>query len=338
MGRRPRPARLRPPTQAVTLEAPLGGSGEPDAVVASVLDRLGARRSGWNAGDVRGEVEQIVAMAGVVADDAARRELAEDLTSRALAGCVPLLTRAGRARARAGLDLPTSTGRRGRPHTPTHCPCRLGNSGTRPARPGGSRPPPSWTPPNGRWSPHSLAGVHSPSSKAPPAPARRPRSPPPAPAQPTARGRTTQCRRSPPAHEHRTGDAPGSRHRRLFTAPQGGPLRARNWRTRVFDVAVKRAGLASQQRGDMLRPHDLRHTCASLHIKHGTPPKVLSDMLGHASVAITLDRYGHLYPGDAHLYVDRLGEVALAARADYLRTDDVSTTPTGPEEDAQNGV
>jgi integrase len=124
----------------------------------------------------------------------------------------------------------------------------------------------------------------------------------------------------------------------LFTAPQGGPLRARNWRTRVFDVAVKRAGLASQQRGDMLRPHDLRHTCASLHIKHGTPPKVLSTMLGHASVAITLDRYGHLYPGDAHLYVDRLGEVALAARADYLRTGDISTTPTGPEGDAQNGA
>lgn len=58
-------------------------------------------------------------------------------------------------------------------------------------------------------------------------------------------------------------------------------------------------------------------------------------MLGHASVAITLDRYGHLYPGDVHLYVDRLGEVALAARADNARTGDVSTAPTGPEEDAQ---
>ena len=111
----------------------------------------------------------------------------------------------------------------------------------------------------------------------------------------------------------------------LLTSPQGGPLRSGNWRYRVFDPAVKATGLASQQRGDVLRPHDLRHTCASLHIKHGTPPKVLSTMLGHASVAITLDRYGHLYPGDVHLYVDRLGEVALAARADYLRT------PANPE-------
>ncbi len=74
----------------------------------------------------------------------------------------------------------------------------------------------------------------------------------------------------------------------------------------------------------MLRPHDLRHTAASLHIKHGTPAKVLSTLLGHASVSITLDRYGHLYPGDAAAYVDRLGEVALAARADYLRTDPLS--------------
>jgi hypothetical protein len=47
-----------------------------------------------------------------------------------------------------------------------------------------------------------------------------------------------------------------------------------------------------------------------------TPRKMLSIMLGHASVAITLDRYGHLYPGDVHLYVDRLGEAALAAPAD----------------------
>ncbi|WP_167736794.1 site-specific integrase [Nocardioides sp. 1609] len=106
---------------------------------------------------------------------------------------------------------------------------------------------------------------------------------------------------------------------RLFTASEGGPLRLGNWRGRVFDPAVRLSGLATQVRGDLVRPHDLRHTCASLHIKHGTPPKVLSTMLGHASVAITLDRYGHLYPGDAHTYVDRLGEVAVAARAAQMR-------------------
>ena len=53
-------------------------------------------------------------------------------------------------------------------------------------------------------------------------------------------------------------------------------------------------------------------------------------MLGHASVAITLDRYGHLYPGDVHLYVDRLGEVALAARAEYCGVAAVRLLLPGP--------
>jgi hypothetical protein len=61
-------------------------------------------------------------------------------------------------------------------------------------------------------------------------------------------------------------------------------------------------------------------------------------MLGHASVAITLDRYGHLYPGDVHLYVDRLGEVALPARADYLRTGGSSSPPTGTDEEVEDSV
>lgn len=105
----------------------------------------------------------------------------------------------------------------------------------------------------------------------------------------------------------------------LLTAPDGGPLRLGNWRRRVFDPALEAAGLVRSVGGGTVRPHDLRHTCASLHIKAGTPPKVLSAMLGHASVAITLDRYGHLYPGDVHQYVDRLGDLAIAARADWVR-------------------
>ena len=106
----------------------------------------------------------------------------------------------------------------------------------------------------------------------------------------------------------------------LLAAPGGGPLRIGNWRRRLFDPALVAAGLVRDDGRDVIRPHDFRHTCASLHIKAGTPPKVLSAMLGHASVSITLDRYGHLYPGDVHQYVDRLGELALAARADWVRT------------------
>ena len=42
-------------------------------------------------------------------------------------------------------------------------------------------------------------------------------------------------------------------------------------------------------------------------------------MLSNASVAITMDRYGHLYPGDMATYVDRLGVIALESRDRVLQ-------------------
>ena len=71
------------------------GAVDRDAAVATVLDRLGARRSGWNAADIRGEAERLIARSDVVADAAARLDLAEDLTARAIAACVPLLEQEG---------------------------------------------------------------------------------------------------------------------------------------------------------------------------------------------------------------------------------------------------
>ncbi len=65
-----------------------------DAVTQLVVSRLGARRSSWNAADVRGEVERVIASVDVVTDPAVRRELAEDLTARTVATCRPLLDRA----------------------------------------------------------------------------------------------------------------------------------------------------------------------------------------------------------------------------------------------------
>jgi integrase len=43
--------------------------------------------------------------------------------------------------------------------------------------------------------------------------------------------------------------------------------------------------------------HELRHSCASMFIAAGVNAKALSTYLGHASVTITYDRYGHLMPG-----------------------------------------
>ena len=83
------------PIHPVALHAARPGALDRDAAVTTVLSRLGAKRSGWNAADIRGQVELLIASQGLVADAAVRIELAEDLTARAVAVCVPLLDQDG---------------------------------------------------------------------------------------------------------------------------------------------------------------------------------------------------------------------------------------------------
>jgi integrase len=109
----------------------------------------------------------------------------------------------------------------------------------------------------------------------------------------------------------------------VFAAPGGGYLRDSNFRRRMWVPAVKRAGLAP------LRLHDLRHTCASLAA--GADIKVLQRMLGHSSAALTLDRYGHLMPGQAEAVAARLDQLARAARASEVNEE---TDGDGHESDA----
>ena len=71
----------------------------------------------------------------------------------------------------------------------------------------------------------------------------------------------------------------------------------------LFRVAVDAAGLPK------IRLHDMRHTAASLALAMGIHPKVVSERLGHSSVAITLDTYSHLTPGLQEDAADRLGEI-----------------------------
>ena len=47
---------------------------------------------------------------------------------------------------------------------------------------------------------------------------------------------------------------------------------------------------------DRFRIHDLRHPAAALMIQAGYRPKMLQEILGHATMTTTLDLYGHLYP------------------------------------------
>ncbi|HEV7788226.1 MAG TPA: MobF family relaxase, partial [Pseudonocardia sp.] len=85
----------RDPAHPVRLMPTSIGALDREAAVDTVLTRLAAGRSAWNAADVRGEVERLIAAEGIVADTAVRLELAEDLTARALDRCVPLVDREG---------------------------------------------------------------------------------------------------------------------------------------------------------------------------------------------------------------------------------------------------
>ena len=85
----------RPRDRPVELHPTPIGALDREAATDRVLARLAAGRSAWNAADIRGEAERLIATAGIVTDAAVRIELAEDLTARALDRCVPLLARDG---------------------------------------------------------------------------------------------------------------------------------------------------------------------------------------------------------------------------------------------------
>ena len=74
----------------------------------------------------------------------------------------------------------------------------------------------------------------------------------------------------------------------VFASPEGSCLRVANWRRHCFDKATTDIGVGG------LVPHALRHTAASLAIASGAGVLTIQRMLGHASAAMTLDRYGHL--------------------------------------------
>lgn len=98
----------------------------------------------------------------------------------------------------------------------------------------------------------------------------------------------------------------------VFTMKGGGQLRHGQVYGRYFKRAVA-AALPPRLYG--LRFHDLRHTCAALSIASGAHPKLISARLGHSTITITLDRYGHLFPSVEEALSDAL-DAAFAADVD----------------------
>jgi integrase len=77
----------------------------------------------------------------------------------------------------------------------------------------------------------------------------------------------------------------------VFTTEAGTPINPSNLRQRSFAPLLIKAGLPH------IRFHDLRHTCATLLLSKGVHPKFVQELLGHATIAITLDTYSHVMPG-----------------------------------------
>jgi integrase len=79
----------------------------------------------------------------------------------------------------------------------------------------------------------------------------------------------------------------------VFTNERGGAVEPRNLLSRSFAPLLAAAGIPH------VRFHDLRHTAATLMAAQGVHTKVVSEMLGHASIGITLDLYSHVTPSMA---------------------------------------
>jgi integrase len=90
--------------------------------------------------------------------------------------------------------------------------------------------------------------------------------------------------------EQRWGGSGWQDHGLVFCEPDGSPIHPDRFRKR-FEHRVARSGLP------LIRFHDLRHTYATLALQAGVHAKVVSEILGHASIGITLDTYSHAVPG-----------------------------------------
>lgn len=77
----------------------------------------------------------------------------------------------------------------------------------------------------------------------------------------------------------------------VFPTQRSTPIISSSWRTAHWAKAITRAELTPRP-----RPHDLRHTAVALAIAAGAHPKAIQARMGHSSITVTLDRYGHLFP------------------------------------------
>jgi integrase len=94
----------------------------------------------------------------------------------------------------------------------------------------------------------------------------------------------------------------------VFTWPDGSPIHPLRF-SRWFEGHARRAGLPK------IRLHDLRHSYASAALAAGVPAKVISERLGHATIAVTMDIYSHVLPGLDREAADSVARLILGGGA-----------------------
>jgi integrase len=90
----------------------------------------------------------------------------------------------------------------------------------------------------------------------------------------------------------------------VFTSEGGTQVSQSNLRNRVLVPAAERVGIEG------FTTYDLRHTAISLWLMRRPSPFEVSKMVGHTTVGMIEQRYGHLYEGELHKKIDRLGAEA----------------------------
>ena len=88
----------------------------------------------------------------------------------------------------------------------------------------------------------------------------------------------------------------------VFPAPDGGDLDPDNLYHRYFLPVLAKAGIRK------IRLHDLRHSYGSQLIQNGASLAYVKEQMGHSSIQVTIDTYGHLIAGENAAQVDRLDE------------------------------
>jgi integrase len=89
----------------------------------------------------------------------------------------------------------------------------------------------------------------------------------------------------------------------IFTTNTGAPVNPSNLRQRSLHKLLEKAGVRK------IRFHDLRHTCATLLLIKEAHPKDVQELLGHAKISQTLDRYSHFIPGMGRRTAQAMEEV-----------------------------